>query len=82
MLTSSFYSTLAGVYLPGKFCLIHSVEIKFAKPVYIDDRLSIEGKITDKNDTFKQLTIKVTIRNQNGEKVSRGILKAGVQDER
>lgn len=26
MLTSSFYSTLAGVYLPGKYSLIHSVE--------------------------------------------------------
>lgn len=80
MLTASFLSTLGGCYLPGKYCLIHSVEVKFAKPVYINDRLTIEGKVSDKNDIFKQLTIKVTIRNQRGEKVSRGILKVGVQD--
>lgn len=80
MLTASFISTLGGCYLPGKYCLIHSVEVKFAKPVYVDDKLTIEGKVTDKNDIFKQLTIKITIRNQHGEKVSRGILKVGVQD--
>ena len=33
MLTASFLSTLAGVYLPGKNSLIHEVEVKFAKPV-------------------------------------------------
>ncbi|MFW5669379.1 MAG: MaoC/PaaZ C-terminal domain-containing protein [Acetivibrio ethanolgignens] len=82
MLTASFYSTLGGIYLPGKYCLIHSVEVKFAGPVYIGDRLFIEGKVVEKNDTFKLLTIKVTIRNQDGKKVSRGIMKAGVQDER
>ena len=82
MLTASFYSTLGGVYLPGKYCLIHSAEVKFASPVYIGDRLSIEGKVTEKNDTFQFITIKVTIRNQHGKKVSRGILKAGVQNGR
>ena len=35
MLTASYYSTLAGVYLPGEKSLIHSVEIKFLKPVYM-----------------------------------------------
>ncbi|KSV58818.1 MaoC/PaaZ C-terminal domain-containing protein [Acetivibrio ethanolgignens] len=80
MLTASFYSTLGGVYLPGKYCLIHSIEVKFSSPVYIGDRLLIEGKVTEKNDIFQFLTIKVTIRNQHGKKVSRGIMKAGVQN--
>ena len=44
MLTSSFLSTLAGVYLPGKYSLIHSVEILFKKPVLISDNLlTIKG---------------------------------------
>ena len=37
MLTGSFLSTLAGVYLPGKRSLIQEVKLKFAKPVYIGD---------------------------------------------
>ena len=51
MLTASFLSTLAGVYLPGERSLIHSVEIKFTKPVYIGDVLSISGEVTEINDT-------------------------------
>ena len=43
MLTASFLSTLAGVYLPGKYSLIHEVKLKFAKPVFIGDELTIEG---------------------------------------
>lgn len=32
MLTSSFYSTLAGCYLPGKYCVLQEVSIAFASP--------------------------------------------------
>lgn len=77
MLTASFISQL-GVYLPGKNCLIHSVEINFVKPVFPNDTLNVSGTVVEKNDTFRQLTIKIIITNQHGEKVCRGKLKAGV----
>lgn len=47
MLCASFYSTLAGVYLPGKFCVLHSVETMFKKPVYVGDTLKICGEVVD-----------------------------------
>ncbi len=82
MLTSSFLSTLAGVYLPGKYSLIHSVEILFKKPVFISDcPLTIKGKVIEKNDNFKQFTIRVEFLNNKKEKVTRGIMKVGVLDE-
>ena len=65
MLTASFLSTLAGVYLPGERSLIHSVETKFTKPVYIGDVLSISGEVTEINDTVNQIVLKVEIKNQN-----------------
>ena len=71
MLTSSFYSTLVGVYLPGKHCLLHSVESKLVKPVYIGDTLNITGTVKEKHDVFKRITIKSIIRNQNSEIVSK-----------
>ena len=40
MLTASFYSTLAGMYLPGRWSLIHSVEAKFLRPVPPSDHKS------------------------------------------
>lgn len=78
MLTASFLSTLVGVYLPGKYCIIHSVNIDFVKPVFIGDYLKIEGKIKDKSDAVRQLSIKLTIKNQADDKVLRGTLKVGV----
>ena len=82
MLTASFLSTLAGVYLPGERSLIHSVETKFTKPVYIGDVLSISGEVTEINDTVNQIVLKVEIKNQNGEKVLRGKMKVGFLYER
>lgn len=80
MLSASLLSTLAGVYLPGKRSLIHEVKIKFAKPVYIGDILTVEGVVEEKNDTYALLFIKVTIRNQSGDKVLRGKMQVGVSE--
>ncbi len=76
MLTASFLSTLAGVYLPGERSLIQQVEIKFAKPVYIGDTLTVTGQVAEKNDTVQRIELKVTITNQDAAKVLRG--KMGV----
>lgn len=75
MLTASFYSTLAGVYLPGKYSLIHSLDIKFQKPVYIGDELIVSGEIVNKQDELKLIQIKATIRNQNSQNVSKADMK-------
>lgn len=81
MLNASFLSTLAGVYLPGENSLIHEVETKFVKPVLVGDTLEVKGTVTERNDLFMQITIKVQIINQQGDKVLRGKMKVGVLDE-
>ena len=80
MLTASLISTLGGVYLPGKYCLIQGVETKFLKPVFIGDELTVVGEVTYVQPELRYLEIKVMIRNQKNEKVLRGVLKAGVMD--
>ena len=82
-LTSSFLSTLAGVYLPGKYSLILSEEILFKKPVFlVDSPLTVQGKVIDINTDFHQFTIGFSIYNNRKEKVVRGTMKVGVLDER
>ena len=78
MLGASFFSTLAGVYLPGEHCLLHGVEAKFARPVFIGDTLTVRGTVTEVNDTFKEITVKAEIFNQEGKKVTRGLYRAGL----
>ncbi len=76
MLTASLYSTIAGMYLPGKYSLIHSFdEISFMKPVFVGDFLTVTGEITDKDDYLKMIKLKVVITNQDGKKVSRAQMK-------
>ena len=78
MLTAAFLSTLAGVYLPGEHSLIHTVETEFVKPVFIGDELKITGVVTEKNDLFKAIWLKVVITNQNNKKVCRAKMRIGV----
>lgn len=78
MLTASFISTLGGMYLPGEKCLIRKVETNFVKPVFVGDTLTISGTIKSLDERFKIAEISVKIVNQNGEKVLRGKLEAGV----
>ena len=81
MLTSSFFSTLVGVYLPGKYCILQGVDIQFSRPAYIDDILTITGKVSYINEAYKQLEIKAVIINQDNIKVSKSTIRVGVIDE-
>lgn len=76
MLTASLYSTMAGMYLPGKYSLIHSMEdLSFMNPVYSGDELTVTGTVVDKNDALKLIVMKVVIKNQFGKSVSKARMK-------
>ncbi len=76
MLTASLYSTLAGVYLPGKYSLIHSLEeVKFLKPVFVGDELTVEGEVVEVDEQLKLLRIQATVRNQKNQAVSKAKMK-------
>ena len=76
MLTASFYSTVAGMYLPGKYSLIHSFdEISFMKPVFVGDELTVNAEVIDKDEALKMIRLKIIIKNQDNKKVSRAKMK-------
>lgn len=77
MLTASLYSALAGVYLPGKYCLLRSVDAKFLRPVFIGDELTVTGEVAEVHEDLGVATIKAFIANQEGEKVSRAAIQCG-----
>jgi len=75
MLTASFLSTLAGVWLPGKYSCIHSIEIGFSKPVFAGDELTIVGEVYDKEDGLRLLLLKAAMKNQNNKTVLKANMK-------
>jgi 3-hydroxybutyryl-CoA dehydratase len=65
LLTSSFYSRLVGVYLPGKYALLQGIKTSFDNPVYIGNQLTVTGEITYLNNAYKVIEIKGRIKNEH-----------------
>ena len=78
MLNASLFSTLAGMYLPGKNSFLHHVGVKFVKPVYIGSTVKVCGEVIEKNDKYRFITVKTSIYNQESIKVCRGKMDIGV----
>ena len=78
MLSASLYSTLAGVYLPGEHCLLHGIDSKYRKPVFIGDTLTVRGEVTEVSEGLRRILVKATIRNQKGVLVGSATLYAGL----
>lgn len=82
MLTASFLSTLAGMYLPGERSLLQEVEVKFVRPLVPGEGLDlvVSGTITEREERFRRLTVKVSVTGADGTKYLRGTMKVGVLD--
>ena len=78
MLTSSILSTLAGIYMPGEYSLIHSIEINFVRPVFLSRcPLEVKAKVVEKDDRFNTIKLKYQILDSKLEKVLRGNMIIG-----
>ena len=77
MLTSSFLSQLVGVHLPGKYCLLQGMELKYLNPVYAGDTLTVKGTVDELHPSVKMAVIKALITNQDGIKVVKGKINVG-----
>lgn len=58
MLVGSLFSTIVGMYCPGKKCLYLSQQLEFIKPVFFNQEVVIKGIVVGKSNAFKVLTIK------------------------
>jgi 3-hydroxybutyryl-CoA dehydratase len=77
-LTAAALSTLAGMYLPGKFCIIHSVETDFLRPVFLSKcPLRVVGTVREMDERFQTMVLKFEIFNTDGQKVCKGKLRVG-----
>jgi len=60
MLLGALYSRFIGMYLPGKYGLLLSIDVKFHKPIYVNDQIIIKGKISNINSAYKVVTINIS----------------------
>jgi 3-hydroxybutyryl-CoA dehydratase len=81
MLTSSFYSQLVGHHLPGRWALLHGMDIDLKTPAFIGDTLIVSGEIVHLNDAYRRVEIKASIVNAQGKTVSKAVIRAGVREQ-
>jgi len=61
MLAGRLFSTLVGMYCPGKKCIYLSQTLQFRRPLFPQEALLVKGTIIDKSDSIKTVTIKTEI---------------------
>ncbi|MBQ6334436.1 MAG: hypothetical protein IJI46_05160 [Erysipelotrichaceae bacterium] len=77
LLTTSFISKLVGVLLPGKYCLLQGIDVKYSRPVYVGDILIVKGIVDELHASVQRAVIKVFIQNQDEKKVVKGKVEVG-----
>jgi 3-hydroxybutyryl-CoA dehydratase len=77
MLTSSLYSRLVGVYLPGKFALLQGIDLDFNSPCHAGESLHVTGEVTYMNEAYQRFEMKASIRKADRKLVSKAMIRVG-----
>ncbi len=73
-----FLSFFIGECLPIKNVIIHSQEIKYYNPVYLNDELQFSAEIVDVFESVNVVEFFFMFRNNSGLKLAKGIIKIGI----
>jgi len=73
ILTSSLISTSVGTKVPGPGSVWLDQSLKFLKPVRINDIITAISEIIVKIEDRRQVIVRTTCKNQNGEVVIEGV---------
>jgi acyl dehydratase len=77
VLLSSYLSKLVGVDFPGENALLHSVELNFLSPAYINDKITICAVIDQISVSTNTIILKVNIKNMNNTLILKGKMQVG-----
>lgn len=72
MLVSSLFSGLLGKHLPGEGTIYLGQDLKFKKPVYLDQEVTATVEVTEVRDDKPIITLSTTCVNDEGEVVISG----------
>ncbi|HOO31625.1 MAG TPA: MaoC family dehydratase [Thermotogota bacterium] len=72
MLITSFISKVLGRDFPGDGTIYVSQEVKFKRPVFIDDIVTVKIEVIEKRDEKNRLILSTDVFNAEGKKVIEG----------
>lgn len=72
ILVSALISRVIGTMLPGEGTIYLSQDLKFIKPVYVEDTVVAEVEILKIDNEKKRMTLKTTVTKEDGTCVIEG----------
>lgn len=75
---NGFVSYFIGMLLPSQEVIIHSQDIMFKNPVFLNDELGFTAKVEDISEVVNTVIFKYAFRNAAGKLVARGHVQIGV----
>lgn len=80
MLVGSFLSRLIGMHIPGKNGLLLSYSLRHLLPCFLNQEIVVEGRVVDKSNATRIITVKATVTDSIGKVLVDGILKVLVRE--
>ena len=62
-LLNGFISHFVGMYFPGRFSLLLSVDLRFSNPSYLGDSIHLAAEVSQKMDTHSIVVLDATLSN-------------------
>lgn len=72
MLTASYFSTILGTLLPGPGTIYLGQDLKFTKPVRVQDTIKAVATVTEINTEKNIIKLETLAYNENGDVVIKG----------
>ena len=82
MLTSTLYSRLVGMHLPGELSLLHGMHIELVSPAFVGDSLVVEGEVVHLSEAFRRIELRARITRDDGQLISKAKISVGLHDAR
>lgn len=75
---NGYLSYFVGECLPTKNVIIHSQEINYNSPVYLNDKLFFEAEVSEVHDSVNAIEFKFYFKNALQKKVAKGKIQIGL----
>jgi 3-hydroxybutyryl-CoA dehydratase len=75
---NGFLSFFIGQCLPDENVIIHSQEIQYKNPAYLNDELRFEAQVSEIFESVKVLVFKFTFKNSDLKIIAKGKIQIGI----
>ena len=78
VIQAALVSAIVGMDLPGPGSIIHRLEMKWLRPCYPGDRVTLALEVTEEHQSVQTVICRVKVSNPQGQLVSSGLVQVGV----